>query len=181
MKHLTPKQSQFVDEYLIDLCATQAAIRAGYSRRTASEIGRENLGKPEIAAAVQQGMRMRAERTAVTQERVIAELAAVAFANIGDMLDENGSVKPLARMPLHASAAIASFDEADVVAKGRAVGKRRRVRLHDKLAALTLLARYLGMDGKTKQNDDEDPIARLIRHAQGTTLMPAPRSQIIDI
>lgn len=177
---MTPKQSRFVDEYLLDLCATKAAVRAGYSHRTASEIGRENLTKPEIAEAVQLRMRMRADRTAITQKRVIAEIAAIAFANIGDMLDENGAVKPLARMPLRTSAAIASFDEADVVAKGRAVGKRRRVRLHDKLAALTLLARHLGMDGATKRNDDEDPIARLIRHAQGTTLMPVPRSSFID-
>ncbi len=58
---LTPKQARFVEEYMIDLNATQAAIRAGYSKRTAGRMGTENLSKPVIAAAVQKAL---TERTA---------------------------------------------------------------------------------------------------------------------
>lgn len=68
---LTLKQERFVAEYLKDLNATQAAIRAGYSERSAASIGDENLRKPEVAAAVENAMAKRAERTALTQEEVI--------------------------------------------------------------------------------------------------------------
>lgn len=68
---LTGKQQQFVDEYLIDLNATQAAIRAGYSEKTAGQIGDENLKKPQIAQAIQAAMNKRAERTQVDADYVL--------------------------------------------------------------------------------------------------------------
>jgi phage terminase small subunit len=70
-KELTPKQKRFVEEYLVDLNATQAAIRAGYSAKTAYAIGEENLRKPEIKAAVDEAMAKRAERTEIDQDYVI--------------------------------------------------------------------------------------------------------------
>ena len=74
MAKLTPKQQRFVDEYLIDLNATQAAIRAGYSEKTAYSIGDENLKKPEIKKAVEQAQQERQKRTLVTQDDVIRGL-----------------------------------------------------------------------------------------------------------
>ena len=71
---MTRKQQRFVEEYLVDLNATQAAIRAGYSERTAYSIGIENLKKPVIAVAVEAAMDDLAARTAVTQESVVAML-----------------------------------------------------------------------------------------------------------
>lgn len=71
---LTAKQQRFVDEYLIDLNATQAAIRAGYSAKTAGAIGNENLQKPAIAAAIMDAKDARAERTEVTAEWVVERL-----------------------------------------------------------------------------------------------------------
>lgn len=68
---LTPKQDMFVREYLIDLNATQAAIRAGYSAKTAGAIGEENLKKPEIAAAIQKAMDKRAEEVDVSAKYVL--------------------------------------------------------------------------------------------------------------
>lgn len=70
-KQLTPKQQRFVDEYLIDLNATQAAIRAGYSAKTACGIGWENLTKPDIADAIVKAQEKRTERTEITQDYVI--------------------------------------------------------------------------------------------------------------
>lgn len=70
-KQLTPRQQRFVDEYLIDLNATQAAIRAGYSKKTAPGIGWENLTKPNIADAIVKAQEKRSERTSVTQDYVI--------------------------------------------------------------------------------------------------------------
>jgi len=73
---LTPKQQRFVDEYLIDLNATQAAIRAGYSERTAAEIGWENLSKPHVAHAIALAQAERATRTHIAQDDVIRGLLA---------------------------------------------------------------------------------------------------------
>jgi len=79
---LTDKQQRFVKEYLVDLNATQAAIRAGYSQKTAGSIGEENLRKPEIAAAIQEAMEARSRRTEITADRVLQELAKIGFADI---------------------------------------------------------------------------------------------------
>ncbi len=84
MAKLTAKQQRFVDEYLIDLNATQAAIRAGYSEKTAFSIGTENLRKPLIQKAIQQRKQAREQRTEITQDRVIQELAAIGFARATD-------------------------------------------------------------------------------------------------
>lgn len=71
---LTPKQQRFVAEYLIDLNATQAAIRAGYSERTAKAIGCENLTKPNIAAAIAEGIAKRAGKLEITAEKVLGDI-----------------------------------------------------------------------------------------------------------
>jgi phage terminase small subunit len=76
-KSLTKKQQAFVREYLVDLNATQAAIRAGYSEKTAYSIGHEILNKPEIALAIQSAVEERAERTEVSQDFVIENLTEV--------------------------------------------------------------------------------------------------------
>ena len=70
---MTKKQKLFVEEYLIDLNATQAAIRAGYSPDTAGSIGGENLKKPEISAAIAKAMAERSKRTGINQDRILQE------------------------------------------------------------------------------------------------------------
>lgn len=86
MPALTAKQQRFVEEYLVDLNATQAAIRAGYSERTARAMGAENLTKPDIAAAISAGQKNRAERVEIEADRVLQEVYAIAMA------DTNGIV-----------------------------------------------------------------------------------------
>ena len=73
-KSLTPRQAAFIREYLIDLNATQAAIRAGYSEKTAGRTAHENLKKPEIAQAIQEAQTERAERLELTQDDVLKGL-----------------------------------------------------------------------------------------------------------
>lgn len=76
---LTAKQSRFVSEYLVDLNATQAAIRAGYSAKTAYSIGNENLNKPEIAAAIKAAQETHAEASGVTVRKLVDGMASIAF------------------------------------------------------------------------------------------------------
>jgi len=74
LKKLTPKQQRFVSEYLIDLNATQAAIRAGYSEKTAKQMGTENLAKPVLAEAIETALAERSERTEITQDYVLTSI-----------------------------------------------------------------------------------------------------------
>ena len=81
MAGLSPKQERFAMEYLIDLNATQAAIRAGYAKRTAGSQGHDLLKKPEIQAAIQEGRQEAEKRTDITLDRVLHELAILALAS----------------------------------------------------------------------------------------------------
>ena len=81
---LTEKQKRFVDEYLIDLNATQAAIRAGYSVNRASELGYQLLQKTTVCAEIQKRRQDRERRTEITQDKVLEEIGKVAFHDAGD-------------------------------------------------------------------------------------------------
>ncbi len=97
---MTPKQTKFVREYLLDLNATQAAIRAGYSQRTAASIGQENLRKPEIATAIAAAKAERSERTKVDADWLLLRLAEEAEADVADIYDEHDNLRPVAEWPL---------------------------------------------------------------------------------
>lgn len=140
---LTKKQKRFVEEYLVDLNATQAAIRAGYSTQTAYSIGDENLKKPEIKNAIEKALAERSRRTGVNADRVILELAKIAFVNPTDVINmDEATVRGEANR--EDTAAIASVkvkriptDDGDIV--------EREVRTYDKIKALELLGKHLGM------------------------------------
>lgn len=87
MTPMTPKQERFVEEYLIDLNATQAAIRAGYSKRSAYSIGEENLRKPVVRGAVQEAIKARRERTRADQDRIVRELESVFMADPNELVE----------------------------------------------------------------------------------------------
>lgn len=84
VKRLTFKQEAFVNEYLVDLNATEAAVRAGYSEKTAGKIGSENLKKPEISMAIAEKMKQRESRTQITQDFVLTELYEIARKEASD-------------------------------------------------------------------------------------------------
>lgn len=143
MAKLTEKQQRFVDEYLIDLNATQAAIRAGYSAKNADKIGSELLGKTRVAEAISEKMAERSKRTGVNQDRIVLELAKIAFVNVADMIDpENATIKEDASS--YDTAAIQSV-KVKVIPTKEGEGVEREIRLNDKLKALELLGKHLGM------------------------------------
>lgn len=159
MSKLRPKQQRFVEEYLADLNATQAAIRAGYSPRTARQVGHENLTKPDIAEAVCEAKNTRSKRTEITQDSVLEELARIAFANFGDYfkVGENGTLAlDLAGVDDEAMGAIAEVTQDTLIntSKDKAVSVRRtKLKTHPKLQALRLLAEHLGMIGNARTGD----------------------------
>src|SRR5690349_2222505 len=96
---LTPRQQRFVDEYLIDLNGTQAAIRAGYSPKAANEIAAENLAKASVKARVDRAIAHRVNRVHVKQDRVVQELLRIALANPSQAFDASGALLPIHEMP----------------------------------------------------------------------------------
>lgn len=137
---VTKKQKQFCEEYLIDLNATQAAIRAGYSPESAYSIGQENLKKPEIRAHIDKAIAKRSKRTGVNADRVVQELAKIAFVNASNVIDADGAT-------LKADAApedLAAIQSVKVKTFGED-GLEREIKLADKLKALELLGKHLGM------------------------------------
>ena len=140
---LTNKQKAFVREYLIDLNGTQAALRAGYKKDSAAVVGCENLKKPNIQQAIQEEMSKREERTRVTQDKVVKELAKIAFSNMRSFVEWGpNSVK------LKESSQISDDDSAcvsEVTQSATQYGNTIKLKLHDKKAALELLGRHLGM------------------------------------
>ena len=139
---MTNKQTRFVEEYLIDLNATQAAIRAGYSPNTAQEIGAENLKKPMIKAAVDAAMAERSTRTGVNQDRVVRELARIAFVKITDVANSDGTIKTDA-----SDDDLACIESIKVKRSDNDTGYmfEREVKLSSKMKALELLGKHLGM------------------------------------
>ncbi len=143
MAKLTEKQQRFIDEYLIDLNATQAAIRAGYSVKTAREQASQNLTKLNIQQEISEKMAERSKRTGVNQDRIVLELAKIAFVNAADVIDsDDATIK--AGATADDTAAIQSV-KVKVIPTKEGEGVEREIRLNDKLKALELLGKHLGM------------------------------------
>lgn len=138
---MNDRDLRFVDEYMIDYDAKNAAIRAGYSEKTARNasawINPKNPKKPTVRALIDGRMAMLSARCGISQERVLRELAAIAFANIDDVVDPNtgGVLKDADRV-----------DRAAIASMRVKVGEEfeeREVRMYDKLRALELLGKRL--------------------------------------
>ena len=136
---LTQKQKLFIDEYLIDLNATQAAIRAGYSPNNADKIGSELLGKTRVSEAISKAMAERSRRTGINQDRVLQELARIGFAKITDVVDPD-----TAKIKVDASEDdLACIQSLKI--KPNEFGTEREVKLYDKKSALVDIGKHLGM------------------------------------
>lgn len=149
MSDLSPKQQRFVEEYLVDLNATQAAIRAGYSPRTADRQGPRLLGNAVVQAAIAAGRARLSRKTGITQERVLAEYAKLAFVDPRKLYREDGRPVPVPELDDDTAAAVAGVEVSEEYeGKGEArafVGYTRKIKLADKKGALDSIARHLGM------------------------------------
>lgn len=149
MKKLMPKQQRFVDEYLIDLNATQAAIRAGYSAKRASEIAYQLLHKTTVQEAVAVKRKAIEARTEITQDRVLREYAKIAFMDPRKLFTESGHPVAITDIDDDTAAAISGLDVLEQFEgsgdERQFVGYVKKYKLSDKKAALDSIARHLGM------------------------------------
>lgn len=142
MAKLREKQQLFVDEYLIDLNGTQAAIRAGYSAKTANEQASRMLTKVSIQQAISEKMAERSKRTGVNQDRVVQELAKIAFLKMTDVVDHNGKIKDDASEDDLSCIESIKYKHSDT---DTGSSTEREVKTASKLKALELLGKHLGM------------------------------------
>lgn len=153
---MTEKQERFVEEYLIDLNGAQAAIRAGFSPKTAAEQACRMLKRGQVKDAIDRAMAERSKRTGITQDRVLRELARLAFVNPADVMNLNEAIV-MDEASIDDLAAIASVkvktiptEDGDIV--------EREVKLYDKNKSLDMLNRHLGIynDKLEVKNEGED-------------------------
>lgn len=160
---LTDKQQAFVREYLVDFSATQAAIRAGYSKKTAYSIGQENLRKPEIRQVLARRCQQLAHEADMTVERVFGELASIAFANMADYAkwsDDGLRLVASGDLTREQSSAVQEISQ-----RATKYGTQVRFKLHDKIAALGKLEKYLelGQMGMVSWRDVLEALAEMAR------------------
>lgn len=145
---LKPRQQRFVDEYLKDLNATQAAIRAGYSARNADVTGPALLGNLGVSRAIASAKEARAQATGITAARVLAELEALAFSDHTHYeVDDDGRLTLASDAPPNAHRAVSSVKRRVHRDKDGGVTREVEIRLWDKPGALTLAGRHVAVAG----------------------------------
>lgn len=144
---MTPKQQRFVEEYLKDLNATQAAIRAGYSENTARKIGQENLTKPDIAAAVAEAKQERSERTQIDADWLLRHLGEEAIADVADLYDEHtGALKPVHKWPkIWRQGLVAGIDIQRIGNSDDSMGEIVKVKLADRTRIKELIGKHVNV------------------------------------
>lgn len=158
---MTPKQAAFVTEYLIDLNATQAAIRAGYSARTARAMGAENLTKPDIATAIAGAKAERSTRTKVDADWLLSRLADESLADIAELYREDGSVKPVREWPLIWRQGLVAGIEVERIGEG--AGTVTKIKISDRIKRLELIGKHI----------DVQAFKEKIEHSGAMTLVVA--------
>lgn len=146
MSEINDKQKRFADEYLIDYNGTQAAIRAGYSRKTSYAIAGQLLQRPEVQAYLKAKSERIGKKLDVSAERTLLEISRVAFQDARMFFHEDGSLIPIHGLSDDAAAVIAGFEieelfEHEDGVKNK-IGQLKKIKRFDKMKALELLAKY---------------------------------------
>ena len=169
MAKFTAKQQKFVDEYLIDNNASRAALAAGYSKKTAYRTGSENLQKPQIKAEIDNALAKQSERTQISADRVLKELARVGFANMQDFIARDGRTTDIHSLNKHDSAAIKDYEEG--------IDGGTKIRLHDKMKALDSLAKHFKLFDADGANLEAPSLKIFIQGADGV-IQPVGANEI---
>ena len=164
---ITDKMKRFINEYLVDFNATQAAIRAGYSESTAQEQSSQLLARPDIRALIAEGQKAIAERTQSFQDDAVSELKIVGFSDLADFLTvKDGGIveqKPFNELTKEQTKCIKKIKQtvrSSHSADGTILHQTAviEIELHDKLRALELLGRHLGMFNDTLRLEGALPL-----------------------
>lgn len=174
VKALNPNQERFAAEYLVDLNATQAAIRAGYSPKTAKEQGARLLTNAHIQRAVQERRKEHQANTGLTVERVLTEAMRLAFFDIRKLTDAEGNPLPINQLDDDTAAAIQGLELATERMRGDEDGAEtvvRKYKVADKNVALERLFKHLGLFAKDNaQTNPAEAMQKLLAMVNGSKL-----------
>ena len=144
---LTPKEQRFCDEYIVDLNATQAAIRAGYSRHTARSIGSENLTKPAIIFQIESEKRERAIKTGIDAAWVVTRLANEVEADLNDIYDADGALLPVSEWPLIWRQGLITCIDVEIIEgpDGTQMGVVKKIKISDRIKRIEMIGRHVSV------------------------------------
>ena len=142
MANLTPKQQRFVEEYLIDLNATQAAIRSGYSERTANEQGSRLLANVSISEAIAEAQNKRTKQTEIDAAYVLRRLVEIDQMDVLDIMDDDGNVKLLRDWPKIWRQYISNIE---TISMDDGEGWLKKIKWPDKVKNLELLGKHVSV------------------------------------
>lgn len=141
---LTNRHQRFVDEYIIDLNATQAAIRAGYAPKAANKQAHLLMLRPDVQAAIAEAQASRSERTKIDADWVLRRLVDEAEADMADLLDESGALKPVREWPLiWRKGLVAGLDVEEIRQDGAVVGVIRKVKMSERHKRTELIGKHV--------------------------------------
>tara|TARA_R110002051_G_scaffold212225_1_gene277411 strand:+ start:40 stop:594 length:555 start_codon:yes stop_codon:yes gene_type:complete len=154
---LYPKQKRFAEEYIKDLNGTEAAIRAGYSKRTAEQIAYQILQKPHVMAYIAKLQAERSKRTTIDADYVLQRLAEIDQMDFLDIMDDDMSLKPISQWPKVWRQYLSSFELAELF-EGRGddrkmIGVLKKIKWPDKVRNLELLGKHVSINAFRDQVD----------------------------
>jgi phage terminase small subunit len=142
---INEKNKRFGDEYLIDFNATQAAIRAGYSKKTAYSIGQRLLKNVELQRYMKEKRDKIVSKLEISAERTLLEISRLAYQDVRMFYDEEGNLIPIHELSDEAAAVVAGMDIEEIKQEGITVGYLRKIKRFDKIKPLEMLGRYQGI------------------------------------
>ncbi|EAB7527721.1 TPA: terminase small subunit [Salmonella enterica] len=143
---LTDKQEMFCREYLIDLNATQAAIRAGYSAKTANRTASENMSKPDIQSRIAELKAKRNEDVSINSRYVLARLVEIDQMDVLDILTSTGELKPVAEWPKVWRTTLSGLDVVEMSSEGNTAALLKKIKWPDKVKNLELLGKHIDVN-----------------------------------
>lgn len=165
-KTLTPKQAEFVRQYLVDLNGAEAARRAGYQGNNQEKVAWELMQKPLIREAVQAGMDARAKRVELNSDTILRELLSLATVDVTEAFDDQGGLKPFKEMPEAVRRAIAGLEVNEMFdgqgLQKTAIGLARKLKFYDKTKALELLGKHLKLFTEKHEHKVDESLAKLL-------------------
>lgn len=181
---MTPKQEAFVREYLIDLNAAAAARRAGYSADVANRIGAENLSKPDIAAAIAELKAARNERTEINADWVLRTLAEEKTADLADLYDEHGTMKPIKEWPMAfrrgVVTGVETVEEFVGVGEDRKPIQIRKIKMTDRTKHIELIGKHVNVQAFRDNVGISDPNGKPLLPTVIRLVGPDDRSNAAD-
>lgn len=148
---LTDKQEMFCREYLIDLNATQAAIRAGYSAKTANRTASENLSKPDIQSRIAELKAQRNDLVGINATYVLNRLVEIDQMDVLDILNSTGELKPVAEWPKVWRTTLSGLEVMEMASEGNAAALLKKIKWPDKVKNLELIGKHIDVQAFREQ------------------------------